>query len=69
MEEYNKFELFYRTRESCIVRVPKHIKNKKKIKEYIINKIIDNELDSIIDCTFDYEIEEFLLDDEISELD
>ena len=59
MEEFNNFEIFFRTRNSCVIKVPKNLKNKNKIREFIIDKIVGEELDCWIDKWFDFEIEDF----------
>lgn len=59
MEEFNNFEIFFRTRNSCVIKVPKNLKDKNKITEFIIDKISGDELERWIDKWIDFEIEDF----------
>ena len=63
MEEYNEFEIFFRTRNSCIIKVPKHYKDKRKIKDFIIDKIEDDELECWVEEWFDFGIEDLEIKD------
>ena len=63
MEEYNEFEIFFRTRNSCTIKVPKHYKDKKEIRDFIIDKIAIGELDYWIEKWFDFEIEDLKIID------
>lgn len=62
MDEYNIIEVSFRTRNTCIVKVPKAYKKKEKIREFIIDKIVDEELDNWVQTWIDFEIEEFKTD-------
>ena len=59
MEEYNEFEISFFTRNSCVIKVPKHLNNKKEIRDFIIDKIAGGELDCWVEKWFDFEIEDF----------
>ena len=59
MEEFNNFKIFFRTRNSCVIKVPKNLNNKNEIRDFIIDKIVGEELECWIDRWFDFEIEEF----------
>ena len=59
MEEFNNFEIFFSTRNSCVIKVPKNLNNKNEIRDFIIDKIVGEELECWIDRWFDFEIEEF----------
>lgn len=58
MNEYNTYEIFFRTRNCCVIKVPAHIKNKEKIRDFIVDKIADEELECWVEKWFDFEIEE-----------
>ena len=47
--ENNKVEIFFRTRNYCTVNVPKNIKKKREIRDFIIDKLVND----------DFEIENF----------
>lgn len=61
MDEFNRFEIFFHTRNYCCIKVPKHIKKKQKIIEFIIDKIASDEMENWIEKWFDFEIEDFEL--------
>ena len=45
----NKVEIFFRTRNSCIVNVPKNLKNKREIRDFIIDKIVSDNFENFVD--------------------
>ena len=57
--ENNKVEIFFKTRNSCAVNVPKHLKEKKEIRDFIIDKIVSDDFENFVDEWFDFEIENF----------
>lgn len=59
MEEFNNFKIFFRTRNNCVIKVPKNLNNKNEIRDFIIDKIVGEELECWIDKWFDFEIEDF----------
>ena len=58
MDEYNIYEIFFHTRNCGVIKVPAHIKNKKKIRDFIVDKITNEELENWMERWFDFEIEE-----------
>ena len=57
--ENKEIEIFFRTRNSCTVRVPANLKKKQAIREFIIDKIVQGEIDDHVEKWFDFEIEDF----------
>lgn len=57
-KDFNLVEIYFETVNSCTVKIPSHIK-KDKISEFIIDKIISEELNNILDKWFDFEITKF----------
>ena len=55
----NKVEIFFRTRNYCSINVPKNIKKKKEIRDFIIDKLINNDFENFVNEWFDFEIENF----------
>jgi len=65
MDEFNKFKIFFRTRNYCSIKVPKNIKKKQKIIEFIVDKIVSEEMENWIEKWLDFEIEDFeIIEDE-----
>ena len=61
MEKSKKFELFFRTRNYCVVNIPSDVTD---IRDFIIDKIVGGDLENFIDKWFDFEIEDLELDEE-----
>lgn len=57
--ENNKVEIFFRTRNYCTVNVPKNIKKKREIRDFIIDKLVNDDFENFVDSWFDFEIENF----------
>ena len=57
--ENNKVEIFFRTRNSCSVNVPKNLKKKREIRDFIIDKLVSDDFENFVDKWFDFEIENF----------
>ena len=57
--ENNKVEIFFRTRNYCTVNVPKNIKKKREIRDFIIDKLVNDDFENFVDSWCDFEIENF----------
>jgi len=64
MDEYQNIQVFFCTRNDCIMKVPKHLKTKQEITDFILDKIAGDELECWIEHWVDFEIEDFELDEE-----
>lgn len=58
MNEYNTYEIFFRTRNCGVIKVPSHLKKKEKIRDFIVDKIANEELENCMERWLDFEIEE-----------
>lgn len=54
MEEFKKFKLFFTTRNDCVINIPSDVTD---VREFIIDKIVGEELTNFIDKWIDFEIE------------
>lgn len=64
MDEYQNIQVFFRTRNDCIIKVPKHLTTKQEIYDFILDKIAGDELECWVEQWVDFEIEDFELDEE-----
>ena len=57
--ENKEIEIFFRTRNSCTIKVPADLNEKQAIHDFIIYKIVEGEVDNYVEKWFDFEIEDF----------
>ena len=57
--ENKEIEIFFRTRNSCTIKIPANLKGKQTIRDFIIYKIVEGEIDNYVEKWFDFEIEDF----------
>ena len=67
MDEYQNIQVFFCTRNDCIIKVPKHLKTKQAITSFILDKIAGDELYCWVKQWVDFEIEDFKICDEEEE--
>jgi hypothetical protein len=67
MDEYQNIQIFFRTRNDCIIKMPKHLKAKQAIYDFILDKIASDELECWVEQWVDFEIEDFKICDEEEE--
>lgn len=67
MNKYQNIQIFFRTRNDCIIKVPKHLETKQEIYDFILDKIAGDELECWVEQWVDFEIEDFKICDEEAE--
>lgn len=56
-----RLELFFRTRNYCVIEIPSDITD---IRDFVIDKIVGGDIENFIKGWLDFEIEDFELDEE-----
>jgi len=61
MNQTKKLEISFSTRNCCVINIPSNIK-KEEIRDFIVDKITNEELNKYVERCIDFEIEDLTLE-------
>lgn len=58
MNDYDLIQVYFCTRNCCVVKIPKNLKEREDIEDFLYNAIPASDFENFVDGYVDYEITE-----------